>query len=432
MSYKPRLMEKQLAKALAASPAVLLQGARYVGKTTLAQQLAASEFDLSNEVDADSLELDPLGRLREAEKPVLVDEWQMRPQTLWTIKNLVDKESASGFIIAGSAGYSEAHGFNQFPLTGRCDILQLRPMSQAEWLGVTPAPLADTLFAGAGEWGEPERMDHGSYMETALRSGYPGHSGLDERETHHALRRISRDVIEADIVRHQTRRDSAGTRRGLARFIAAYAGHSGRIVDLLSIAKSAGLNYKTASKYRDLYDNSFLIDELPIWRPTADSQSFRHPKRLLSEPGLIAPLLGVSKQQILASSQLLGGIIETFVHAQLCAQQAVSEEPYEIECYDLRRSSQANRSRRAYPLGEIDFVLKSTRRSAIGVVEVKARNRVKREDADRIIALRDAMDADGQAHCEFTSGVVLCCGDIRPTPISDRVWAAPMSVLWAS
>lgn len=60
MSYKPRLMEKQLAKALAASPAVLLQGARYVGKTTLAQQFAASEFDLSNEMDADSLELDPL------------------------------------------------------------------------------------------------------------------------------------------------------------------------------------------------------------------------------------------------------------------------------------------------------------------------------------------------------------------------------------
>ena len=427
----PRLMEERLAGALATSPAVLLQGARYVGKTTMAHRFAASGIDLSNELDADSLELDPLGRLREAAKPVLVDEWQMRPQTLWTIKNLVDSEEASGFIIAGSAGYSAASGFKQFPLTGRCDILRLRPMSQAERLGITPIPLADSLFNCSGEWGDPEPMEHRAYMNAAFCSGYPGHIGLDEHEADLALRRISRDIIETDIVRYQTRRDSAGTRSGLARFIAAYAGHSGRIVDLLSIAKSAGLNYKTASKYRDMYDNSFLLDELAIWRPTADSQGFRHPKRMLSDPGLMAPLMGVSKEQLQASPQLLGGLIETFVHAQLCAQQVVSEEPYEIECYDLRRSSRANRSSREYPLGEIDFVLKTTSRSAIAVVEVKARNRVKREDADRIIALRDAMDADSQTHCEFTSGVVLCCGDIRPTLISDRIWAAPVSALWA-
>lgn len=430
VSYMPRLMEKRLARALATSPAVLLQGARYVGKTTLAQRFAASDLDLSNEMDADSLELDPLGWLRQSAKPVLVDEWQMRPQTLWTIKNLVDKEKASGFIIAGSAGYSAASGFKQFPLTGRCDIFRLRPMSHAERLGVTPKPLADTLFNCSGEWGNPESMEHRAYMDIALRSGYPSHAGLDEHEAGLALRRITRDIIETDIVRYQTRRDSAGTRSGLARFIAAYAGYSGRIVDLLSIAKAAGLNYKTASKYRDMYDNSFLLDELPIWRPTADSQGFRHPKRLLSDPGLMAPLIGVSRQQMLASPQLLGGLVETFVHAQLCAQQAVAEKRYEIECYDLRRSSRASSAIREYPLGEIDFVLKSTSRSAIAVVEVKARNRVKREDADRIIALRDAMDSDSHAHCEFTSGVVLCCGDIQPVLISDRIWAAPMSVLW--
>ncbi len=425
-------MEKQLAKALAASPAVVLQGARYVGKSTLARQFAASEFDMSNEVDVDSLELDPLGSLREAEKPVLVDEWQMLPQTLWTIKNLIDKEKASGFIIAGSTGYSEAHGFNQFPLTGRCDILQLRPMSQAERLGVSPVPFGDVLFGGTKEWGDTQSLEHESYLEAVLSSGYPGHISLNEQETRRALRRISRDVIEADIVRYQAKRDSAGTRSGLARFIAAYAGHSGRIVDLLSIAKLAGLNYKTAAKYRDLYDNSFLIEELPIWRPTADSQGFRHPKRLLRDSGLIAPLLGINKKQVLASSQLLGGIVETFVYAQLCAQQAVSEEPYEIECYNLTRSSNPNRHSSEYPLGEIDFVLKSTRRSVIGVVEVKARNRVKREDANRMIALRDAIVADGRTHWEFTTGVVLCCGNIKPTRISDRIWAAPMSVLWAT
>lgn len=432
MTYIRRWLEGRLSDALATSPAVLLQGARYIGKTTLARRLSASALDMSNEQHAARLELDPLGTLLRAEKPVLVDEWQLRPQTLWDIKTLVDSEGASGFIIAGSAGYSRLEGFNQFPLTGRCGMLRLRPMAQAERRGLAVAPLADLLFGRSDEWGSPERLEHGAYMSIAVQSGYPGHAGLDAEEAYDALRRIAANIIEADIVRHQTRRDSAATRRGLSRFIAAYASHSGRIVDLLSIARAAGLNYKTAAKYLDMYDNAFLLDELPIWRPTADSQGFRHPKRVLSDPGMAAPLIGISRKELTGSPQLLGGLIETFVHAQLSAQQAVAVEPYEVECYDLRRSSKAGRSAAAYPLGEIDFVLRSAKRSAIAVVEVKARNRVKRDDADRIIALRDAIDSDAAARHEFASGVVLCCGDIDPTPISDRVWAAPMSALWTT
>ena len=432
MTYIRRWLEDRLGKALAASPAVLMQGARYIGKTTLARRLSASALDMSNEQDAARLELDPLGTLRRTAKPVLVDEWQLRPQTLWDIKTLVDAEGASGFIIAGSAGYSQLEGYRQFPLTGRCDILRLRPMAHAERRGLAVAPLADVLFGRSDEWGSPERLQHGAYMSIAMQSGYPGHARLSAEEAHEALRRISANIIEADIVRHQTRRDSAATRRGLSRFIAAYAAHSGRIVDLLSIAKAAGLNYKTAAKYRDMYDNSFLLDELPIWRPTADSQGFRHPKRVLSDPGMVAPLIGISQNELTGSPQLLGGLIETFVHAQLRAQQAAASEPYEVECYDLRRSAKAGGSAAAYPIGEIDFVLRSTERSAVAAVEVKARNRVKRDDADRIIALRDAIDSDPTARHEFASGVVLCCGDIDPTPISDRVWAAPVSALWTT
>ncbi|MCY4104360.1 MAG: DUF4143 domain-containing protein [bacterium] len=432
MAYIRRWLEDRLRDALAASPAVLLQGSRFIGKTTLARRLSASALDMSNEQHVARLELDPLGMLRRTPKPVLVDEWQLRPQTLWDIKSLVDAEGASGFIIAGSAGYSHLEGFSQFPLTGRCDMLRLRPMAQAERRELAVMPLADLLFGGSDQWGSPERLEHSDYVSIAVQSGYPGHARLAADEAHDALRRIAANIIEADIVRHQTRRDSTATRSGLSRFIAAYASASGRIVDLLSIAKAAGLNDKTAAKYRDMYDNSYLLDELPIWRPTADSQGFRHPKRVLSDPAMMAPLIGTSPSELTAAPQLLGGLIETFVHAQLSAQQAVTAEPYAIECYDLRRSGKARSAAAAYPLGEIDFVLRSTRRPAVAVVEVKARNRVKRHDADRIIALRDAIDSDPRASHEFTAGAVLCCGDIDPTPISDRVWAAPLSALWTT
>jgi len=432
MAYIRRFLEGRLGTAQATSPAVLLQGARYIGKTTLARRFAASAFDMSNEQDAAQLDLDPLGTLRRAEKPVLVDEWQLRPQTLWDIKTLVDAEGASGFIIAGSAGYSQLDGFNQFPLTGRCEMLRLRPMAQAERLGLDITPLADLLFGQAEDWGSPERREHRDYLRIVTRSGYPGHVGLGDQEAQAALRRIAANIIEVDIVRHQMGRDSGATRLGLARFISAYAAHSGRIVDLLSIARAAGLNYKTAAKYRDLYDNAFLLEELPIWRPGADSQGFRHPKRVLCDPGMMAPLIGISPTELVASPQLLGGLVETFVHAQLSAQQAMAVEPYQVECYDRRRSGRAGRSVSTYPLGEIDFVLRSTKRPAVAAVEVKARNRVKRPDADRIIALRDAIDADTNSRHEFSYGVVLCCGDIPPTLISDRVWAAPLSVLWTT
>ncbi len=432
VTYIRRWLEDRLSESLDTSPAVMLQGARYIGKTTLARRLAVSVLDLSNQQHAARLELDPLGTLRRAERPVLVDEWQLRPQTLWDIKTLVDAEGASGFIIAGSAGYSPLEGFSQFPLTGRCDVLRLRPMAHGERRELAVTPLADLLFGHTDEWGSPERLDHTDYTSVAVRSGYPGHAGLDAEEEHRALGRIAGNIIETDIVRHQTRRDSAATRLGLSRFIAAYAARSGRIVDLQSIAKSAGITYKTAAKYRDMYDNSYLLAELPIWRPTPDSQGFRHPKRVLSDPGMMAPLMGISRDELTDSPQLLGGLIETFVHAQLSTQQAVSVEPYEVECYDLRRSGKFRRPPAAYPLGELDFVVRSTVRSAIALVEVKARNRVKRQDADRIIALRDAIDSDPAARHEFISGVVLCCGNIDPMPISNRVWAAPVSALWST
>ncbi len=82
MTYIRRWLEGRLSDALATSPAVLLQGARYIGKTTLARRLSASAFDMSNEQHTARLELDPLGTLLRAEKPMLVDEWQLRLQTL--------------------------------------------------------------------------------------------------------------------------------------------------------------------------------------------------------------------------------------------------------------------------------------------------------------------------------------------------------------
>ena len=76
------MLTPQLERDLHDFPALVLQGARAVGKTTLGRALAASEINLADKAQHSFFAADPVAALREAEKPVLLDEWQIEPDCL--------------------------------------------------------------------------------------------------------------------------------------------------------------------------------------------------------------------------------------------------------------------------------------------------------------------------------------------------------------
>lgn len=133
IGYLPRHLDASLRSALAASPIVLLDGARATGKTTTATRLAASSVLLPR--DLPLLQADPGGYLRSLPAPVLIDEWQLAgTDLLWVLKGLVDDDPSPGrFLLAGSV---EPGTYGPtYPLTGRAIAVLMRPMTRAELTG---------------------------------------------------------------------------------------------------------------------------------------------------------------------------------------------------------------------------------------------------------------------------------------------------------
>ena len=431
---RPRFALPSLRRHLDTSPVVMLQGPRGAGKTTLARQVAKSKIDFSDQADIELFEIDPKGLLENAAKPVLVDEWQLNPSSLWHIKHLVD-DGRRGFIVAGSAGHYEpdsAH--SRFPLVGRSSILRVPVLSWAEQNALSPRPVAEGLLAGDMSWAQPAQMSHGEYLAVAMHTGYPAYMDLPRSDAAWAMRNMGQQVLQFYMVKSEATAERAESRRAQQDFLRAQAWMSGRIVSLSTLAKEAGIAERTAAKYRAMFSDCFICDDIDVWRPSPDARPSRFRKVFTNDSGLQVALSGLSEEEFLTTPSLIGGLMETFVLAQLRAQQSGAADGCDIMCYNEVRSSQGVRS--AYPLGEIDFVLLDRAGRGLAAIEVKAGVSPGKDSFNRMRLLRDAMDArnaasPASASRRFAGGLVLHCGQAPILQADDRIWIAPMSILWS-
>lgn len=109
MAYLPRLVDARLTQILQAFPAVLVVGARAVGKTTTARRIASTVVELNDPTQAAQFRADPsaaldaICRRGAGDGPVLLDEWQEVPEVLGAIKRAVDRNAPPGsFLLTGS------------------------------------------------------------------------------------------------------------------------------------------------------------------------------------------------------------------------------------------------------------------------------------------------------------------------------------------
>ena len=136
------------------------------------------------------------------------------------------------------------------------------------------------------------------------------------------------------------------------------------------------------------------------------------PKRFLLDTSLLVSTLGLNRQGVLADGFILGRLLETFVAMQLRPDLAVCDRAPRL--YHLREKGQHR---------EVDFVLEYAD-GAVAAVEVKATSSPSTNDARHLAWFRDSLGD------QFIGGVVLHTGP-HTVPLGDRVWAAPISTLWA-
>lgn len=170
-----RAAEQSLIDALGDTPAVLLQGPRQSGKSTLAQQVAQAKFrghyvTLDDAVALAEARENTLSFLSGRPVPLVLDEVQRAPELLLSIKLLIDKQRRPGsYLLTGSANVLSLPKIAD-SLAGRMEVVELMPFTQNEIEGAD-GHFVDRLFKQDAPAGQCAGCD--DLAQRVARGGFP-------------------------------------------------------------------------------------------------------------------------------------------------------------------------------------------------------------------------------------------------------------------
>jgi predicted AAA+ superfamily ATPase len=198
MAYLTRLSDQRLEEALAYAGAVVIEGAKAVGKTALTLQRAQTAYLLDTDQSARALADTAPEVLLAACPPVLLDEWQLVP-ALWNqVKRAVDADNTPGrFILAGSA--QPADDITRHSGAGRFARLHIRPLTGYErGIGTAEISLKALLRGEASAVRDPG-LTVPALADLICHGGFPGHHQLGTDMAQRALRDYVGELVRTDI-----------------------------------------------------------------------------------------------------------------------------------------------------------------------------------------------------------------------------------------
>ena len=388
---------------------VFVMGARQVGKSTLVADHArehgiSAVVTLDDKVVRDAARSDPTGFVAGLPRPCVIDEVQRAPDVLLAIKETVDRDPRPGsYLLTGSSNVRTNRRVKD-ALTGRMETITLWPLAQGEihhgrnvvdaFLEGTPPVVTDAIigvdaYAGA--------LAGGGFPEALTRSGRRRdrwYQNYIDTTLDRDLRDLS-DAAKLDAVPH------------LLRLLAA---QSAGLVNYATLAGHLGVSATTVTAYIELLETVFMIRRLPAWRPGLVAREVHAPKVHIVDTGLLMHLLGADETRIGRDDQVTGKALETFVAMEIIKQ--IESARTDVRPYHYR----AGRD-------EVDLVLETRAGDIVGV-EVKASATPSAADRRCLEKLRDA------AGSRFKAGVIVYTGR-QTVPQGDRLWAMPVSGLWA-
>jgi predicted AAA+ superfamily ATPase len=309
--------DSALRRALAASGAVVLEGARASGKTTTALHAAASYVFIDDAQAQSLLEVAPRALL-EGDAPRLLDEWQVAPQLWNLVRRAVDASAEPGlFILTGSAVPPD----DVTRHTGAGRFLRLRERTMSWWEKLDSATGAVSL-AGLFEGNLPKTdlgaaPDLDTVIDNLLRPGFPAMTALAPAQSADRLRGYIDDVARTDIRRIADIRHEPEVIKhliaGLARSVASEVTYKTLAADIRVVAPT--IDEETVSNYVGLLQRLFVVEAQRPWTPALRSRARvrTSPKFHLVDPALAAAALGAGAQQLRGDLNTLGTLFESAV-----------------------------------------------------------------------------------------------------------------------
>jgi hypothetical protein len=304
----PRQLLDPLIQALREAPAVCLLGPRQTGKTTLAlevgKRLGGLYLDLESEQDRAKLAEPEAYLERHLDKLVILDEVHRTPNLFPILRGLIDRARRNGqgngrYLLLGSAALGLLRQSGE-SLAGRVRFLELMPLTVREPTGRDVATL----------W---------------MRGGFPESLLAQSDEQSLRWRRdFIRTYLERDIPQFGPR-IAAET---LRRFWTMLAHRHGAPLNVAELARSLGVDTKTAGRYVDLLVDLLLTRRLAPWRANVGKRLIKAPRLYLRDSGLTHALLGIADLEALLAHPIAGASWEGFVIENLIASAPEGTEAY--------------------------------------------------------------------------------------------------------
>lgn len=317
--YRPRIADKLLERKLKGKGAVLLEGAKWCGKTTTAEQICRSVLYMSEpgkrEQNEQLARINP-GLLLRGEKPRLIDEWQVAPRLWDAVRFEADHSHELGlFILTGSSVPPDMSDVLHSG-TGRFAWLKMRPMSLWESGESTGEVSLHSLFDGNLDVAGISGLDLEKVAFITCRGGWPLSVDMDDEiALDQAFDYVSavekRDIQQADGVERDPVR--------VHRLLRSYARHQGAQVSNSAIRddmienEGETLDIDTIAAYIKALKRIFVIEDVEAWNPNLHSKTAIRSSdtKYFTDPSIATASLGIGPHDLISDLNTFGLIFET-------------------------------------------------------------------------------------------------------------------------
>lgn len=419
--YKKRIVDELLEKKLKSKGAVLIEGPKWCGKTTTAEEISKSRLYMSKPEDKDQniilADLNP-SLLLDGDSPRLIDEWQIAPKLWDAVRFEVDHRKKEGqFILTGSSVPTDTKDITHSG-TGRFAWLLMRPMSLYESGESNGSVSLADLFNDFKNITAINKLELEDIAFLACRGGWPKATFMEkdialEQAFDYFDAVIKRDISKVDGIKKNPER--------VKKLLKSYSRNLGTQATIETLRKdmlsndNSTLDNDTILSYINALKQIFVIEEIPAWNPNLRSKTAIRTSdtRCYIDPSIAVASLGIGPKDLLNDLNTFGFIFET-----LCIRDLrIYAENINGNVYHYRDSSNL----------ECDAVI-HLRNGKYGLVEIKlGGDKLINEGVINLLKLKDKVDSNKMNEPAFLM-VLIATGKYAYTR-DDGVYVVPIGCL---
>ena len=419
--YRNRVVDAILQEKLEGKGAVLIEGPKWCGKTTTAEQIAKSVLYMddpqSKEQNVNMAALNPK-RLLSGETPRLIDEWQIAPKLWDAIRFEVDHRDDLGqFVLTGSAVPPDTKEITHSG-TGRFSWLMMRPMSLYESGESTGEVSLSRLFEGKGEVDGESKLDLERIAFLICRGGWPRSIDMRDKIALNQAIDYYDAVVHSDINRADGVEKNPERVKRLMRSLARNQGQqiaNTAIAADIAVNDESTINQETVAGYISALKKIFVVEDMPAWNPNLRSKSAIRTSdtRYFVDASIAAAALGIGPNDLINDLNTMGFLFET-----MCVRDLrVYAEALGGSVYHFRNKAGL----------ECDAVV-HLRNGSYGLIEIKlGGEKLIREGVETLTSLTESIDTSKMKEPAFR--MILTAVDQYAYRREDGIYIVPVGCL---